>query len=410
VKITPRCTKASLRRPKSSSDDRLTPALHGLFFLLGLAQALWYVPFSNVLKSHGLEWLVPYAFATTAIGSIISPLLSGAIADHHVSAERLLRWIALGMGLFTAAAFAALQWGWGIPAIMLLLQTAQLFGAPTWALASAIALARLPHPERQFGPVRVWATLGWLSAGPIVSFLLHADSSPRSGFASAVAWGCAGAVTLLLPESARVAAKERRWTETLGWKGLSVPADLNQRAVLLGAALFSIPLAAFYPFAALQLRALGVQHIAAAMALAQVSEVLAMYALAPVMRRFRLKAIFLAAFGVTVARFLFFGLNSRGWLLTGIALHGVSYTFFFVAAQIYLNGTMAPEFRARAQTLLTLMVSGVGTLVGALATGWWLSWCSVAGEPRWHLYWTALGAMTLAVMLWFARAFGGRRR
>jgi MFS family permease len=384
--------------------------LHALFFLLGLAQALWYVPFSNVLKSRGLESLVPYAFATTAIGSIISPILSGAIADHHIGAERILRWLCLGMGVFTAAAFAALRWGWGVPAIMVLLQTAQLCGAPTWALASAIALARLPQPERQFGPVRVWATLGWLSAGPIVSFLLHADSSPRSGFASAIAWGCAGAFTLLLPESARVAAKERRWVETLGWKGLSVPADPNQRVVLLGAALFSIPLAAFYPFAALQLRALGMQHIAAAMALAQVSEVLAMYALAPVMRRFRLKTIFMTAFGVTVARFLFFGLNSRGWLLTGIVLHGLSYTFFFVAAQIYLNGTMAPEFRARAQTLLTLMVSGVGTLVGALASGWWLSWCTGMEGPRWNLYWTVLGALILAVMLWFAMSFHGRRR
>jgi MFS family permease len=385
--------------------------LHGLFFLLGLAQALWYVPFSNVLKSHGLEHLVPYAFATAAIGSIISPLLSGAIADHHLGAERILRWLTVGMGAFTAAAFTAIERGWSVASIMLLLQTAQLFGAPTWALASAIALARLPHPDRQFGPVRVWLTLGWLSGGPIVSFLLHADSSTRSGFAAAIAWGCAGASTLLLPPSVRVEAKERRrWADSFGWKALSLPADRDQRAVLLGAALFSIPLAAFYPFVALQLRALGVKQIAASMALAQVSEVLTMYALASVVRRFRFKAIFLTALGVTVGRFLLFGLNSRGWLLVGIGLHGLCYTFFFVAAQIYLNGTMAPELRARAQALLTVMVSGVGTLLGALACGWWLDWCNHADGMRWNLYWTVLSGATLAVMIWFAMAFDGSRR
>src|SRR5260221_259103 len=54
--------------------------LCALFYLAAQAQALWYVPFSKVLRAYGLDWLIPYAFACAAIAALVSPMIGGALA------------------------------------------------------------------------------------------------------------------------------------------------------------------------------------------------------------------------------------------------------------------------------------------------------------------------------------------
>ena len=45
-----------------------------LFFIQAMATAMWMVTFSNVLSAHGLEGIIPYAFASTGVAAIVSPL------------------------------------------------------------------------------------------------------------------------------------------------------------------------------------------------------------------------------------------------------------------------------------------------------------------------------------------------
>jgi hypothetical protein len=310
--------------------------------------------------------------------------------------------------LFHGLAFLAIERGWGAIWVLMFFQAQALFSTPTWGLATSIVLTTLRNPAQEFGPVRVWATFGWMAAGWVTSYLLQADTSPRCGLAASIVWLGVVAMTFTLPPVAAPIAKVgRRWTELLGLEALGLLRHRDHWVVFLTAALVSAPLAAFYPFAAMQLHELGQPHVAAAMSLGQVTEILAMYALAPLLARVRIKWLLLAGMAFGVVRYALFTIETIPALFAGIALHGLCFTLFYIPAQIYLDRRIERRFHARAQALLTLMVSGVGTLAGYLGCGWWREACMRSGVTRWPLFWGVLSAILAAVLVFFAVSYQG---
>ncbi len=381
-----------------------------LFFLHAQASGMWSVAAANVLRAHGLERIVPFTFACGALAAMISPLILGSLADQHLSANRLLRWLATGTAVFLALTSLAIERSWGAGSVLALLQIQALFVAPMFGLSSTIVLARLREPQREFGPIRVWATIGWLSAGPITSFILLADSSTRAGFAASLLWLGVGAYTFTLPPVPPLGrCGPLPWRDILGLPALRLLAHREHRIVFLTSALISVPLAAFYPFTALHLGDVGVQHISAAMSLGQISEIIATCGLATLLARVRLKWIFLSGIGFGVVRFALYALDTKAGLLCGVALHGFCYTLFFVTAQLYLEKRIPPELRGRAQALLVLMTAGVGTFVGSIGSNWWWAVCKTGTVTNWSQFWNGLNVILVAVLVFFAVAYRGVR-
>jgi MFS family permease len=383
--------------------------LSTLLFMHAHAQGLWNVAFATVLEAHGLVGLVPYAFACGSIAAFISPLAIGTLADKHIPANRLLRWLAVATSVCLAVTFIAIDRGWGALAVLAMLQVQAVFSAPLWGLTSSIVLARMRSPETEFGPVRVWATVGWMSAGWVTSFVLMADTSVRSGFAASAMWLVIAAFTLTLPDVPPLGGGEKRtWRDLFGTQALALLAHRDHRIVFGTIALFSIPLAAFFPFTTLHLLDAGLPHVAATMSLGQVTEILALVGLGAVLARLRLKWIFLAGMGFGFVRYVLFALNTKAALISGIALHGLCFTLFFITAQIYLEKRVEPALRARAQSLMTLMTAGVGTLIGSLGCGWWRLACRTDAGTDWPRFWLVLAAFIAAVFVFFAVAYRGR--
>src|ERR1041385_2948379 len=69
-----------------------------LFFLHGMAMAMWFVPLTSVLEAHGFGRIVSFAYAASAAAAFISPLIFGAMADHQLGPVRVLRFLALTTG------------------------------------------------------------------------------------------------------------------------------------------------------------------------------------------------------------------------------------------------------------------------------------------------------------------------
>jgi MFS family permease len=180
--------------------------------------------------------------------------------------------------------------------------------------------------------------------------------------------------------------------------------------VFITTALFSIPLAAFFPYAPAHLRDLGLQHTAAWMSLAQVTEIVAMFSLGGLLLKWRMKWIFACGLGFGVLRFLLSAFNDRAGLLAGVMLHGCSFTLVFITAQIYLDQRVDIAWRARAQALMSLINSGVGNLIGYLGTGWWFAVCTEKTITRWPLFWGILAAAVAAVLVYFLTAYQGQKR
>jgi nucleoside transporter len=369
---------------------------------------MWFVPLSPVLEAHGLGAIRPYAFAASSIAAFISPLVFGAMADRHIAATRVLRWLSVISALLMALAGYAIGHGWGALPVLGLIQMYALFSVPTWSIASAVVLAQLSDPTRQFGPIRAMATLGWMAGCWIVS-ALGADSSTLSAYAGAATWLGLAAFTLTLPDVAPPKSAERlTLAQRLGLDALTLLRIGDHRVVFITVALFSIPLAAFYPCTPPHLRELGFERSSAWMTLGQVTEVVMLFALARALTGWRLKWVIAAGLGFGVLRFALCALNTPAGLLAGVTLHGLAFTLCFVTAQIYVNDRIEPAWRARAQALLSLVTGGVGNLLGYLGTGWWFNAATTEGTTNWPLFWGVLSAAAGAVLVYFLAAYRGR--
>jgi len=378
-----------------------------LFFVQGAALAMWFVPLSMVLDAHGLRSVKPLAFAASAVAAVISPLVFGALADRQAAPVRVLRWLALASALATALASWSIREHWGIGPTLALIQLVYLCSVPTWSIASAIVFSRLADAPREFGPIRAMATLGWMAGGVSVS-ALGADGSPRAGLAGAVTWLLVMGMTFVLPVGKPTAAAPRSWRERLGLDALSLLNDRSHRGVFLMCALFNVAVAGFYPYAPPHLRELGFARTSAWMSLAQVTEIMAMLVLGGLLARVRLKWVFVAGLTLGVLRFAFSALDTPAGLLTGIVLHGCSFTLVIITGQIYLEQRVEPAIRARAQALMSVMNGGVGGLLGYLGAGWWFARCTGADATRWDFFWGGLSIAVGVALVFFVTTYRGR--
>lgn len=382
--------------------------LMALFFLQAMAMACWTVPLSAVLDAHGYTALRPFAFAASAMAAFVSPLLFGAMADRHAAPSVVLRYLCLACagGLVLASTLIRLH----APAMVVFgaILLLNLFQAPTWSMASTIVLARLREAEREFGPIRSLATFGWVFGCLGVSFI-GADSSPLAGYSSAAGWVALAALTYILPQTPPPPSATRlTLRQRMGWDALVLLKNRDHRVVFITTALFNIPQAALYPYTPPHLRDLGMVHLSAWMTLGQVTEVIAMFSLAWLFARWRVKWIFGLGIGLALVRYLLCAIDALPGLLPGLLLHGVSFTFVVITAQVYLNERVEKEYRARAQALMTLMTSGVGSLIGFLGTGAWFQACTPAGgRTQWTQFWFGLAVVTTCVFIYFLTAYRG---
>ncbi len=395
-----------LSKPPQTSRRRLAT----LFFVTAMPMGMWGVPLSTVFNAHGRGHLVPWVLSASSIAAFISPLFTAALADQRMAPVKLMRWLAVLTSITLVLTCTALEWQMSDAAVLMAVQLQALVSLPMWSIASSIVFSQLQDAKRQFGPLRAFATAGWMAGCWMISLVLQSDESLVGAYTAAGLWLVVGGITFLIPAIPPTdTSSPRSWVQILGLDALSLLRHRDHRIVFITAALYCMPLAAFYPYTALQLKDLGVTSIAAMMSLAQTTEILVMLVLAGLMTRFRLKWVFLSGILICVIRYTLNAVNTLPAVLIGTTLHGFAFTLYFITTQIYLEERIDPKWRVRAQALLSLLMSGVGNLFGYLGGGWWFQACSAPDAPtNWQLFWIGETALTAAVCLFFALAYKGR--
>lgn len=384
-------------------------SLATLFFCTAMPMGMWGVPLANVFAAHGRAHLVPFVFATTAISAFISPLFVGAMADQRHSPVLLLRLLTAATSAALLLTCGSLAWGWSDAAVLLCAQAQALVATPVWSLTSSIIFSQLHDAKTQFGPLRACATAGWMMGCWVVSFVLHADTTLVGGVTAAGLWLVVMTLTWGLPKiPPGEVLRHRTWKQILGLDALDLLRHRDHRVVFITAALYCIPLAAFYPYTSRHLHDLGVKNISAVISLGQTTEILVMLVLAKVLARVRLKWIFLSGIAICVLRYSLNAIGGTAWVMTGTWMHGFAFTLYFITTQIYLEERIDPKWRVRAQALLALLMSGVGNLLGYLGGGWWHAVCTHAGVTDWSRFWWGETALTAVVCVFFSLAYRGR--
>ncbi len=394
--------------PQTPRGERIQLAV--LFFIIAIALALWNFNFSSVLEAHGYHGIVRYAWATTGVAAFISPLLVGALADLRYSSEVVLRWISCGAAVCLALLFWAIEARANWAVVLALAQLHALWSMPSFGLTTSLVMARLVRAKNEFGPVRACATVGWMAGGILIS-VLQIEDSTVSGFLAAGMWTVAALLTFCLrPLPPLAAAGGRKLKDLLGIEAWALLKHPDHRVVFVGAALFNVPLAIFYMHTPLHLKDLGVLDRSAMMSMGQILEVVGLFGLAWLLNFCRLKTLFLAGIAFGFVRYALFALSSVPSMAAGILLHGVCFISFFMTAQIYLEQRIPAEMRARAQALLSLMISGFGNLLGFLGCGWWRAVCTHGERTDWPTYWWGLAGLIALIFIWFAVCYKGRTR
>jgi nucleoside transporter len=380
--------------------------LSTLMFLQYFVWGAWYVTMGTWLGEtlHFSGEQIGLAAGTTALAAMISPFFVGMVADRFLATEKILGGLHLlgGVGLYVAS----MQNSFGPFYAVLLVYT--LCFMPTLALSNSISFHQMTDPEREFPPIRVLGTIGWIVAGLCIGYAgIEATAMPmRLAAAGSIVLGL---FCFALPHTPPQRKSRVTMRDVLGLDALGLMKERSFAIFVIGSFLVCIPLQFYYAFANLFLNELHVSNAAGKMTLGQMSEIGFMLVMPWFFRRLGVKYMLLAGMAAWTARYAFFAFGDTGslvWMFyAGILLHGICYDFFFVTGQIYVDQKAPGDLRAAAQGFIAFVTLGIGMLIGSWVSGRVVDAYRTTAGHDWHMIWLVPAGGAAAVLLLFAFFF-----
>jgi MFS family permease len=342
---------------------RLSLLMFLLYAVPGAVQPLFTLHLQNL---HFSELQISWAAAMQAVAALVAPL-AGQFADRWWPAERCLAVCAL----VAAGCLWALAGLTDPLAVSLTVLAFWLVAVPIMTLGASLSFAHLAAAaERQYGSVRMWGTVGWMSTGVFLGFWLALPNATlsdifRLGGVLAVVLAC---YTLTLPP-------------TPPYRQVGSKLALLDALRLLGDRSFALycvtafGISVTFPFTiqltSLLLRHLGLEQAAVSqtLPLAQTMEIASLALLPMLLLRLGLRDTMLLGLGAWVLALSILTLGRPLWLvISSLTLNGLMVSCFLVAGQVFVNRRARGHIRASAQALIVL-VNGVGQLGGHLLVG-----------------------------------------
>jgi len=388
--------------------SRLSFMMFLQFFIWGA----WFVTVGSYLGEIGFNGTeIGTTYLMNNIAAILSPFFIGMVADRFFSSEKV-------MGVLHIVGGGILYFATSITETAPLILTLLVYNAcymPTLALVNTISFQQMESPGEQFPKIRVWGTIGWVTAGLSINFILGpmVDNVELTTLPLKMAAAISvllGLYSFSLPNTPpQNTGKDVSVGDILGIKALKLLKDTSFAVFVLSSLLISIPLAFYYSFTNLFLNDLNVENAASIQSMGQMSEVLFMVLMPWFFVRLGLKKMLLVGMLAWLVRYGMFAMGNTDemvWMLfLGIALHGICYDFFFVTGQIYVDKKAPKDIRASAQGFITLITYGVGMGIGSVISGNILDMFTSNGQRDWSTFWWIPAVFALLVALMFFITF-----
>ena len=373
-------------------------------FLMHMTIGMWLPSLPNILKAYDARWAVAYVFIFTQVMGILSSLLFATLSDRKIGAQKLFGYLSFIAGGFQWLAFSSLEWNW-YPSWFLFFQSCSaLAAAPMIPLITKIKLANLSNPEKSFPLYSLCGTVGWLSAGLIVSGL-GLDTSATTGRISAGIYALLGFVSFLLPSTPPEDVTSRGWKAALGLEAFSLMKNRELRVIYLASMLIWISYTSFFMFAPEMLISFGSQYPAAQMTLGQATEIVAMLSLSILAGRYRIQSLMILSMLMGLARFMLLALSGATGLLPiiwlGIALHGPIYVFMNISGRIFIDRNTPPGLRGQAQALHSLLTINLAGILGSLFCEQVYRHTVLVSPESWSELWGVMAVFALIPLAYF---------
>jgi len=377
-----------------------------MMFVTYIVWGAWYVTISTYLTStlHFSGTQAGAVFGTVSIASMISPFFVGLVADRYFATEKVMA-VLYAMG---AVIMYLLTHVTSFGAVYGLMLAFCLCYFPTVALTNSLGFQLVKDPGREFPPIRLMGTFGWIFIGNVVGYLkVEATTIPFviTAFASVVM--VVICLTLLPHTPPRAKGTEFNVRTALGFDALVMMKQKAYLIFVIASVLACIPITFYYSFANNYLNDVGVQNAAGMMTLGQVSEVGMMLMMPFIFRFVSVRGIVILGLVCWIARYLLLAFGALGagmWMFyLAIILHGPSFDFFFLTGQLYTDQEAPPHLRNTAQGFITFVTYGLGMLVGSLLSGGALDYFShnQGGSVvrDWYSFWISSSGMALVILL-----------
>jgi len=388
---------------------RLSLMMFLQFFIWGA----WFELNFGYLPSLGFNatWQQPLILGAFNLAALVALFVGTQFVDRNFAAERFLAFSQLigglaMLGLFWVKAgwkteLAGLEIDVSFWTFFFLMLVHSLFYVPTISITNSIAFANLKDPQREFGLIRVWGTVGWIVASwPFIFILVDWAKVPDIGAVGFFDWlgtalgtakkdeafressryifmvaGIASLVmavfSLSLPHTPPrpVAAGGERFAWLEAMKLLRFPFVLVLFIVtFLDAAVHQT----FFVWTERYLTGpIGIPSNWATpvMKIGQIAEIFTMVFLGYVLKNlgWRLTMVF----GILghAARFAVFAYYPEPWAAIAInAVHGICYAFFFATVYIFVDEFFPKDARSSAQGLFNFLILGIGPFVATFVS------------------------------------------
>jgi NHS family xanthosine MFS transporter len=357
-------------------------------------------------------------FSTMGIASLFMPSLAGIVADKWINAEKLYGLLHIG----GAVALFCVPFVDSPGALFWLMLVNMICYMPTIALAITVAYNALKGEGkdvvRDYPPIRVWGTVGFIVALWTVS-LLHLETSAGQFYVAAGASLLLGLYAFTLPP-----CPPKLDSPLLHGLGLTSLALFRQRnmavflffAMLLGAALqltnaYGDTFLHDFATVAQYQDTLAVRYPAMIMSISQISETAFILAIPFFLRRFGIKTVMLISMLAWCARFGLFAFGNPGaglWMIVlSCIVYGMAFDFFNISGSLFVETQGDAKTRASAQGLFMVMTNGVGAVLGSSLSGIIIDrYFTLPDQSKnWQGIWLTFALYTLAMAVLFVPLF-----
>ena len=356
-------------------NNKIKIQLSFMMFLEFFIWGGWFVTMGTFLSQNfsasGSQ--LAQAYETQSIGAIVAPFIIGLVADRYFSAQKILGFLHIIGAFLLYQAGVQSNFAAFYPFIFIYM----ILYMPTLALVNSVAFRQMVDPSKEFPPIRVFGTVGWIIAGLTIGFLGWESQKilEKTFFLTSAASFILGIFSFTLPNTPPTADKENlSISKILGLDALSLLKNRKYLIFFISSILICIPLAFYYQHANQFLNEIGMSKAAAVMSLGQISEALFILLLPVFLKQYGIKTTLVVGMIAWVLRYVLFAYgDAEGgiWMLIlGVILHGICYDFFFVSGQIYTDFKAGERYKSTAQGLITLATYGVGMLIGFRFAGW----------------------------------------
>ena len=385
------------------------------------------------LGSVGLGSRISIFYAMQGIVSMFMPALMGIVADKYIPAQKLLGYChgIAGAAMTAAAAYCMTSDTIAFGILFSLYSISVAFYMPTIALSNSVAFKILSDngydPVKDFPPIRVFGTVGFIASMWFVNFMTNGDGvSFQKTYDQFFVSGALGLMMLVycftLPNCPcrQESGVDQTLAQRLGLDAFKLFKNGNMAtffifSMLLGMALqitnsYATPFIEHFTQTPEFADTWGAKNPVALYSISQISETLGILLIPIAMRFFGIKKVMLIAMFAWVFRFGLFGAGDTGsglWMLIlSMIIYGIAFDFFNISGALYTNMRTSEKIQNSAQGLFMLMTNGIGATVGTLGAGAIMNhYVYNAATPDWSTPWYIFAGYSLVVAVLFMLVF-----